>query len=89
MISVTVTTQYGVHGYDNDEPSMHAIFIANGPIFAKDKVFESINVIDLYSLFCSILDIKCGKTDGLTTPYTWNEMFTEQFRNIIIKEKYT
>lgn len=82
-ISVTNTTQYGVHGYDNEDPSMHAMFIANGPIFAKGKIFQSINIINLYSLFCFIVDIKCSKTDGFTTPDTWNKMFTKEFRNKI------
>lgn len=80
-ILVTNETQYGVHGYDNEEPSMRAIFIANGPIFAKGKVFDSISVINLYSLFCSILDIKCDKTDGSIEPYAWNKMFAKPFRN--------
>lgn len=88
LFSVTNTTQYGVHGYDNVEPSMRAIFIANGPIFNKGKVFESINVIDLYSLFCLILDIKCGKTDGFITLYAWNEMFIKQFKNTIRKKNW-
>lgn len=60
---------------------MHAIFIANGPIFARGKVFDSINVVNLYNLFCLILDIKCGKTDGINKAYAWNKMFAKPFRN--------
>ncbi|XP_055309055.1 bis(5'-adenosyl)-triphosphatase enpp4-like [Sitodiplosis mosellana] len=63
-ISITNKTKYGVHGYDNQDPNMHAIFMAKGPLFAKGKILKSVNMIDLYNLFCYILNIQCHQTDG-------------------------
>lgn len=54
---------------------MHALFMAKGPMFAKGAKLESVNMIDLYNLFCHILDIKCGPTDGSTELDIWNELF--------------
>lgn len=74
-ISVTNESHYGVHGYDNAEPSMHALFMAKGPLFAKGAKLKSVNMIDLYNLFCHILNIECGPTDGSTELDIWNELF--------------
>lgn len=76
--SVTNETRYGIHGYDNEEPSMHAIFMAKGPLFAKGKTLKSVMMVDLYNLFCYILNIKCGATDGSTELDIWNELFAEK-----------
>lgn len=56
----------GVHGYDNNESKMHAIFIAKGPLFAKSKSLKPVNMIDLYNLFCSTLKIEsyCARNNG-------------------------
>lgn len=51
---------------------MNAIFMAKGPIFPKGKVLESINIIDLYNLFCLILNIECRTTDGTTEFDIWD-----------------
>lgn len=77
-IAVTNESHYGVHGYDNEEPSMHAIFMAKGPLFAKGAKLKSVNMIDLYNLFCHILNIKCGHTDGSTKLDIWNELFAKK-----------
>lgn len=70
--SVTNRNKYGVHGYDNIDSSMQAIFMANGPKIPKGKILESINMIDLYNLFCSILNIECGGTDGADDIDIWS-----------------
>lgn len=74
--SVTNDSTYGVHGYDNEEPSMHAIFMAKGPSFNKRKTLEPVNMIDLYNLFCLTLNIYCEPNDGSSKPDTWNELFS-------------
>lgn len=74
-ISVTNGTHYGVHGYDNEEPSMHAMFMAKGPLIAKGKMSKPVNMVDLYNLFCYILNIECGPTHGSTNLIIWNELF--------------
>lgn len=54
----------GAHGYDPELPSMHALFIANGPAFkagAKIAPFENIN---LYSLFTHLQGLTPAKNDG-------------------------
>lgn len=73
-ISVLPTTKYGVHGYDNQEESMHAIFMAKGPLIAANKTLKSLNTVDLSNLFCHILKIKCQKNDGNTNMGVWKEM---------------
>lgn len=74
FISVLPTTKYGVHGYDNQEKSMHAIFMAKGPLFAKGKKLKPFNSVDLYNLFCAILDIKCKKNDGNDQMDIWSDL---------------
>lgn len=55
----------GVHGYDNEDASMRALFIARGPIFkAKYNATHPINNIDLVSLFSKIMGITGIPTNG-------------------------
>lgn len=75
---VTNTTEYGVHGYDNEDPNMHAIFMAKGPLFAKGKTLKSVNMIDLYNLFCYILKIECNTTDGSKKLDMYDELFASR-----------
>lgn len=69
---MTNQTKYGVHGYDNEATSMRAVFMAKGPLFSKGKILRSVNMIDLYNLFCSILSIKGCKSDGANKLDTYN-----------------
>lgn len=71
-ISVTPTTKYGVHGYDNAEKLMHAIFMAKGPLFAHGQELEPFNTVDLYNLFCRILRIECKPNEGTDRTHTWD-----------------
>lgn len=75
--TVTNTTKYGVHGYDNDESDMQAIFMAKGPIFNKGETIKPVQVINLYNLFCHILDIKCNKNNGSNRLEIWNDLLTK------------
>lgn len=71
---MTTSTKYGVHGYDNEEELMHAIFMAKGPLFAGGKQLEPFNTVDLYNLFCRILKIKCKQNEGTDRTSTWNAL---------------
>lgn len=74
MFSVTNETEYGIHGYDNEEPSMRAIFMAKGPSIAKGKRIAAVNNIDLYNLFCLILRIECERNDGSNDVNLWKDL---------------
>lgn len=74
---MTNETKYGVHGYDNEELSMHAMFMAKGPLFAKRKQLQNVNMVDLYNLFCLVLDIKGSTNDGSTTTDIWHDLFVK------------
>lgn len=78
LFTVKNTTKYGVHGYDNAENDMHAIFMAKGPIFNKGKTIKPVQMINLYNLFCYILEIKCNKTNGSNRLDIWNDLLTRQ-----------
>ena len=47
----------GMHGYDNDLQSMHAIFIADGPAFKDDYLRGIFDNIHVYPLVAHILDL--------------------------------
>jgi predicted AlkP superfamily pyrophosphatase or phosphodiesterase len=55
----------GEHGFDTADERMHVIFRAVGPDFKKhyQKVNKFSN-IDLYSLLCSLINIKPAENDG-------------------------
>lgn len=81
MISVTNESQYGSHGYDNQEPSMHAIFMAKGPDISRGSTIESVNMIDLYNLFCLILNINCAPNNGSTVHGIWNDFLVTEVQD--------
>lgn len=78
LFIVKNTTKYGVHGYDNAESDMHAIFMAKGPIFNIGKTIKPVQMIDLYNLFCYILEIKCNKNNGSNRLDIWNDLLKKQ-----------
>ena len=55
----------GTHGYDNGLQSMRPIFMAQGPDFKRGyvKPGEMLQV-DIYSILCHLLQIKCEPHDG-------------------------
>uniref|UniRef100_A0A182Q0V7 Ectonucleotide pyrophosphatase/phosphodiesterase n=1 Tax=Anopheles farauti TaxID=69004 RepID=A0A182Q0V7_9DIPT len=56
-VEVTPDTQYGMHGYDNQQPSMNAIFFAYGPAIREQLTVDPFDTVDLYYLFCEILNL--------------------------------
>lgn len=64
FVVVSPTTKYGVHGYDNDNPSMRSIFFADGPKFRKQYLHQPFDNLDLFHLICLILDMKPTPING-------------------------
>lgn len=54
----------GAHGYDNQLPSMRAIFIARGPAFKRGTVVEAFPNVDVYDIMTSVLGLVPAKNDG-------------------------
>ncbi|XP_061163269.1 glycerophosphocholine cholinephosphodiesterase ENPP6-like [Saccostrea echinata] len=63
------TTSIGMHGYDNTDPDMRAIFRATGPAFRKNFVSKPIANVELYQIMCDILGIKPKENNG-----TWSKI---------------
>ncbi|MBM3929119.1 MAG: alkaline phosphatase family protein, partial [Sphingomonadales bacterium] len=59
----------GEHGYDNDAPDMRAIFIANGPAFARARTLPVVDNVDVYPLVRRVIGLPdvAGK-DGALEP---------------------
>lgn len=78
---------YGVHGYDNTVPSMKPIFMAKGPSFNYGvTVDDEFSNIDLYHLFCRLLQIKCIAVDGVDRQDVWQKMLKDVSTNEIQKQ---
>jgi predicted AlkP superfamily pyrophosphatase or phosphodiesterase len=54
----------GGHGYDNQLPSMRAIFIAHGEAVKQGQVVEAFENVQVYNLMCAILNLKPAPNDG-------------------------
>ena len=54
----------GDHGYDPALPSMHGIFIANGPAFRRGAEIPDVENIHIYNLLCTLLGLKPAPNDG-------------------------
>ncbi len=54
----------GTHGYDNELPSMGALFVAHGPAFKKGYTAEPFANIHVYELMAKILGLKAAPNDG-------------------------
>jgi len=54
----------GVHGFDNMEKEMHAIFVANGPCFKSGYKMEAFQNVHLYELMAHLLKVEPAQTDG-------------------------
>ncbi|CAD7090633.1 unnamed protein product [Hermetia illucens] len=62
----------GIHGYDNVYKEMDGIFLASGPSFGPAKIAGRVKIIDLFDLFCHILEIENipksnGSIEGITS----------------------
>ncbi|KAK5640611.1 hypothetical protein RI129_011422 [Pyrocoelia pectoralis] len=58
-------SEFGVHGYDNQLPSMRPFFMAIGPQIKANHKVAPFNTVDLFTLFCAILNIKSTRHDGV------------------------
>jgi len=54
----------GAHGYDNHDPLMGALFIANGPAFQAGRVLPPFPNVDVYPLMTKLLGITPLPNDG-------------------------
>jgi predicted AlkP superfamily pyrophosphatase or phosphodiesterase len=59
----------GNHGYDNQDPAMAALFIANGPAFASGRTLSAFDNVDIQPLLAAVLGITVPAGDGSTA--TW------------------
>lgn len=67
LFIVSPDHQFGLHGYDNDIPSMRAFFMATGPAFVSNKDFLPFDSVDLYDLFANVLNIPSTANNGTYT----------------------
>jgi predicted AlkP superfamily pyrophosphatase or phosphodiesterase len=54
----------GEHGYDNQDPQMGALFIANGPAFRQGLVIKPFPNVDVYPLMTDLLGVPARPNDG-------------------------
>lgn len=54
---------HGIHGYNNTEVLMRALFLTQGPYFTKDYLMPFENV-GLYTIVCGSVGLKPSKADG-------------------------
>lgn len=60
----------GNHGYDNDAPDMRALFIANGPAFARGKRIGDFDNVDVAPLLRDLFGLPAGQgLDGDDRPF--------------------
>lgn len=65
---VTNASEFGVHGYDYVVPEMHPYFMAVGPKIKKQTKVPPFNTVDLFNVFCAILDIPVIENNGTMLP---------------------
>lgn len=68
IISVTNSSEFGVHGYDYTEPEMHPYFMAVGPAFKQQTKVEPFHSVDLFNVFTAILQLPSLNNNGTTGP---------------------
>ena len=60
----------GAHGYDNDSPSMRALFLANGPAFTAGRTLPTFDNVDVAPLLRDLLRLPAGQgLDGDDAPF--------------------
>jgi len=60
----------GIHGYSADNPDMYGVFIASGPDIEYNKTIDSVEIQDVFPLFCRLLGVNIpnnidGKIDNI------------------------
>ncbi|KAJ3662358.1 hypothetical protein Zmor_006712 [Zophobas morio] len=63
-LKVTNQSTFGVHGYDYTEKEMHPFFMVRGPRIKINHKVSPFNTVDLFNLFCEILEIAPTKNNG-------------------------
>jgi predicted AlkP superfamily pyrophosphatase or phosphodiesterase len=60
----------GDHGFDNADPSMRAVFLANGPAFAAGKRLAAFDNVDVYPLLRDLIGLPPATgIDGSDAPF--------------------
>ena len=54
----------GNHGYDPYDPSMRALFIAEGPAFRRGVTLRTLDNVDVYPVLTRLLGLPDRRTDG-------------------------
>lgn len=54
----------GEHGYDNDDPDMSALFLAEGPAFRRGIEMPRFDNVDVYPLLMHLLGLQPQPNDG-------------------------
>ncbi|XP_012251078.2 ectonucleotide pyrophosphatase/phosphodiesterase family member 5-like isoform X2 [Athalia rosae] len=62
--TATNETEFGFHGWSPEEESMRPMFFGNGPSFKKHYTIDPFHTVDLFPLFCNLLDLPCPPTNG-------------------------
>ncbi len=69
---ISGTPQYpvtgGAHGWDNAMPEMDALFLANGPAFAKGVTVKRFENVDIYPLLARVIGVTPLPNDGAIEP---------------------
>jgi predicted AlkP superfamily pyrophosphatase or phosphodiesterase len=58
------SVERGTHGYDPELRSMHALFIARGPVFRRGATVPPFTNVHLYPLMAHILGLRPAPNDG-------------------------
>ena len=59
-----------MHGYDNMAPEMRALFIANGPAFARGKTIASFDNVAIEPLLRDLIGLPAeAGLDGTDAPF--------------------
>lgn len=64
LFVVTNDNEFGVHGYDPTEKAMLPFFMARGPKIKTEHKVPPFKTVDLYYLFCQILEITPSRNNG-------------------------
>lgn len=80
--AVNWTINNGDHGYDNNELTMHPLFIAHGPAFKTSYKTKVFNNVDIYPLMCSVLGIEPAVNNG--SIYNVEQMLVSSQQNLMI-----
>ncbi|KAG5889423.1 hypothetical protein JTB14_032757 [Gonioctena quinquepunctata] len=62
--TLTNSSEFGIHGYDNNVSDMHPFFMARGPKIKKAHKVAPFHTVDLFNLFTEILEIPPRSNNG-------------------------